>query len=301
MVTSVVADNVPATGKNNNSKVPDVDQVLSQVKKCSDTVNLRSQALTPQMQQQACDILLQQEAFFHETFKTEGKPVKHDFNRNLRANIYHTREDYIKYAGHHFNIPTDNGGMYLEGYPDIPGNQAEFIAYEKEGQIWNLQHEYVHYLDGRYNLYGDFCLSLHDSHSPPENCVQPAPVYPHTVWWSEGLGEYIVHPNHYPKTFATLKKELGKYKLSEIFNTSYSQNGGSSRVYSWGYAAVRFMIENHRKEIEDMLKFTRAGDYARYQALVKNWGNRFDQEFEQWLKEVTSNIQLAEDNNKKKQ
>ena len=44
---------------------------------------------------------------------------------------------------------TDNGGMYLEGSPNVAGNQARFVAYEAEWKqpdfhVWNLQHEYVH-------------------------------------------------------------------------------------------------------------------------------------------------------------
>ena len=53
-----------------------------------------------------------------------------------------------------YGIDTNNGGMYLEGDPAAAGNQPRFIAYEAEWvrpafQIWNLNHEYTHYLDGR--------------------------------------------------------------------------------------------------------------------------------------------------------
>ncbi|TMP65109.1 collagenase, partial [Pseudoalteromonas sp. S1609] len=90
-------------------------------------------------------------------------------------------DDYGKYAGVNFGFNTNNGGMYLEGDPSVVGNQANFIAYEAnyanaEHFVWNLEHEYVHYLDGRFDLYGDF-------NSPTED----------VVWWSEGVAEYIAN------------------------------------------------------------------------------------------------------------
>ncbi|PPJ44561.1 peptidase, partial [Rhizobium sp. KAs_5_22] len=84
------------------------------------------------------------------------------------------------YAGAIFGIDTNNGGMYLEGDPSAPGNQARFIAYEAEWlrptfEIWNLTHEYVHYLDGRFDMWGDFQAAMQQK----------------TVWWVEGFAEYL--------------------------------------------------------------------------------------------------------------
>ena len=264
-----------------------IDAVLSQSHACSDTIVIRSQALTKQQISDACQLLQTQEANFHQLFGTLNKPVANDNNHNMRANLYHSREDYVEHVTQHFDVPSDNGGMYLEGLPWKSDNQAEFVAYEKKGQVWNLAHEYVHYLDGRFNLYGDFCLSLHDSHSGPEYCPKPAPLYPHTVWWSEGVAEYISIGSHNPKALALIGSKQ-TYALSDIFNTSYEKNGGTDRVYRWGYLAVRFMIENHKDKIDTMLDFTRVGDYPRYQALLTDWGTSMDAEFDAWLKQLKS-------------
>ncbi len=264
---------------------PDIplNTVLSQLVNCSDTITIRSQSLTKKQQKDACKALSKQEKYFHQVFNTQGKPVKHDNNTSLRVNVYSSATDYKQHAGNHFNISTDNGGMYLEGYPEKPGNHAEFISYEKDEKIWNLRHEYVHYLDARFNLYGDFCASLHDNHSAPENCASPSPLYPHTVWWSEGLGEYIAWQNDHPRALTRIADKPAEYKLSEIFNTSYEKNGGGVRVYYWGYSAVRFMMEKQRDKVEEMLVFLRAGDFPRYQALVTSWGTSMDAEFAKWL------------------
>ncbi|MCW8997838.1 MAG: collagenase [Kangiellaceae bacterium] len=267
-------------------------EVLSQTTKCSETIVIRSQNLTEDEQLKACKMLRKQETTFHQLFNTQGKPVKHDLNQSLRVNVYASRDDYVKHASNHFNMPTDNGGMYLEGFPDKPDNQAEFVTYQRvlndKKVIWNLQHEYVHYLDGRYNIYGDFCASLHDSHSPPENCPKPAPLDPHTVWWTEGIAELVAKGESHPRAFNNVVKNLNKFKLSDIFNTSYEHNGGGDRVYYWGYFAARYMMEKQRDKIEQMLTFLRAGDFPRYQALIRSWDNHMDEDFERWLRAIVN-------------
>ena len=271
---------LPAIGAAQDT-LPPITQVLSQNHKCSDTIEIRSESLSVQQLTQACKLLSAQETEFHRLFNTKDSPVNDDYNQSMRANIYSDRDSYVKHVTAHFDVPSDNGGMYLEGFPDKQGNQAEFVAYEKNGQIWNLAHEYVHYLDGRFNLHGDFCASLHDSHSAPEYCPKPAPAYPHLVWWSEGLAEYISQGKNNPKAIEAAK--TNEYKLSELFNTSYENNGGTNRIYRWGYLATRFMLENHRAQVEAMLNFTRNNEYDKYQKLVRTWGTRYDDEFSQWL------------------
>ena len=267
----------------------EIQKVLSRTHACGPTLVLRSQALTPEQEQTTCKMLGEIEQKFHATFSRAGKPVKHDLNTALRANIYQSRDDFVKYAGAHFDMPTDNGGMYLEGLPEQPGNQAEFVANQKkDGSIHNLGHEYVHYLDGRFNLYGDFCANLHDSHAAPENCAKPAPMAPYLVWWTEGVAEYIAKgTSNLPASELAGAKT---YALSQLFNTAYESNNGTARVYSWGYLAVRFMMEKHRDKIEQMLNFTRNGDFPRYQSLIRSWGDSMDAEFANWLTSVATPV-----------
>ncbi|MEW6981317.1 collagenase [Colwelliaceae bacterium 6471] len=269
-VSELTADNVLA-----------VDEVLTQQHHCNDTIVIRSQQLSTEKRLAACEILVAQEQKFHHIFASDNKPVADDNNHTMRANVYHSRDEFVKYATAHFIMPTTNGGMYLEGYPDKAGNQAEFVAYERNGQIWNLRHEYVHYLDGRFNKYGDYCNGLHDDHQGPEFCPSPHLPYPHIIWWAEGVAEYIAHDTNNPDAVALAKEKT--FSLSELFNTSSNNNTGSDRVYRWGYLAVRFMMENHRADIDEMLSLTRQGDWQGYQNLLKSWGTSFDDEFEQWL------------------
>ncbi len=272
--------------KNNLSQnTQPVEKVLVISHVCSDSLVIRAQKLSSTQASQTCAMLTEKEKLFHETFQQKDNPVKHDFNSKLRVNIYASRDDYAKFATQHFNISTDNGGMYLEGLPHLPDNQAEFITYFRGDIIWNLSHEYIHYLDGRFNIYGDFCAALHDSHEPPENCAKPAPLLPHTVWWSEGMAEYLAKGNTHPRAFDAIEKSENNFSLSQIFDTSYEKNGGTERVYYWGYFATRYMLEEQRDKTEQMLVFLRTGDFPRYQALLRSWGDSLDKPFAAWLKQ----------------
>lgn len=258
------------------------DRVLNHAHRCGPSLLLRSQALQAGQEAQICQDLGAVERRFHALFGTAGKPVAQDVNEALRANIYASVKDFKQWAGGHFDMPVDNGGMYLEGHPERPGNQAEFVAYQRgDGSVHNLAHEFTHYLDSRFNLYGDFCANLHDSHSPPENCAQPSPLRPYLVWWTEGVAEYVAQGDAHPRLKAIAQAQ--KLPLSELFVTGYETQGGTERVYGGGYLAVRYMMERQRPRIEQMLALTRVGDYPRYQALVRGWGQGMDADFAAWV------------------
>ena len=257
-----------------------IEQVLSYTYDCAPNLTLRFQSLTEQNIKDSCALLLDTQTRFQQLFNRQGKPVAHDNNRVLRANIYASRDDYQTYVTPHFDVPSNNGGMYLEGLPHLPENRAEYVAFLRDGKVWNLNHEFVHYLDGRFNLYGDYCMGLHDNHAGPEYCLKPAPKPPYLTWWTEGIAEYVAHMENNPKAVALAKHKT--YLLSELLYNS-GEGWNTDKVYRWGYLAARYMMEEQREKVEEMLFFTRQGDFPRYQALVLSWGTSMDEAFNQWL------------------
>jgi hypothetical protein len=236
--------------------------------KCSDTLKIRAQHLFNDQAAWICDVLGTQETNFHQTLKTLGIPVADDNNSSLELIIFDSANDYGTYAGQFFNISTNNGGMYLEGAPSVDKNQARFIAYEADWKrpnfhVWNLQHEYVHYLDARFDLYGDFMRGMSVN----------------TVWWTEGLAEYISTRDN--NTRAINLGESQTVALSEIFKNTY--DSGQDRVYRWGYLAVRFMFEKHSADIDQIVTYTRNDQYTEYQTFIDNIGTTYDVEFNTWL------------------
>ncbi|WKX70761.1 collagenase [Streptomyces sp. XD-27] len=251
-----------------------IKEVLPVQHDCGDGITVRAQEITGAQLDEACDSLKNQNEFFHNIARDSG-PVEGDLNDTIEVTAFDSSTDYKTYAGIIYGIDTNNGGMYLEGDPTAEDNQPRFIAYEAEWlkpkfAIWNLNHEYTHYLDGRFDMYGDF----------------EAGVTTPTVWWIEGFAEYVSY-TYRKENYDKAIEEAGKhtYKLSELWNTTY-ENSNTTRTYQWGYLAVRFMLEKHRSEVDTVLGSYRTGDWEgarRY--LTESIGDRYDSEFDSWLTE----------------
>ncbi|WP_053738137.1 collagenase [Nocardia sp. NRRL S-836] len=235
---------------------------------CSTTLKIRAQQMTATELRQTCASLAGQDAVFHRVVRDPG-PVAGDRNTSLEVVVFNTAGDYRTYAGVLFDIDTNNGGMYLEGDP--AANQARFIAHEADWlptfAIWNLNHEYTHYLDGRFDMYGDFT----------ENMRTP------TVWWIEGFAEYLSYTYRgevYGDAIAEAKNQT--YALSALFDTTYDHD--TKRVYNWGYLAVRYLAERHPADVQAVLADYRAGDWAGARDhLTRVIGTRYDSDWYGWL------------------
>lgn len=246
-------------------------------RECSTTLRVRSQALTSAQLDWVCSTIAQEEVFFHNRIGTSsGNPVANDHNDQLEMVIFHSSTDYQTYAGTIFGIDTNNGGMYLEGDPSAPGNQPRFVAYEAEWlrptfDVWNLTHEYIHYLDGRFIWYGRF-----------SDYPMAAPYS--GVWFFEGFGEYMSY-SFRSLTYTSAVNEAAnpdKFTLSQLFDTVYSTD--YARTYQWGYLAVRFMFERHRPDIDAMIAITRQGQYSTgYRSWLDSIRNAYNAEFRAWL------------------
>ncbi|WP_033259357.1 MULTISPECIES: collagenase [Kitasatospora] len=245
--------------------------VLTVDRVCSPTLHIRAQALSTTELDSTCSSLANEDALFHSVVKDNG-PVADDVNTALEVVVYDSSYDYRLYAWSMFDIDVDNGGMYLEGTPSKAGNQARFIAHEAEWlrpafSIWNLNHEYAHYLDGRFDFYGDY------------EAGQTNP----NIWWIEGFAEYMSYTYRdvrYDDAIAQAAK--GTYKLSTLFDTTY-ENTDSTRTYNWGYLATRYMLQSHPQDVAAYLGKTRTGDYTGARAVITGIGTSYDADFAKYL------------------
>ncbi|MBB5630652.1 collagenase [Sphaerisporangium krabiense] len=246
--------------------------VLTVTYTCSSSLRIRAQQMTSAQLSGTCASLANQDAYFHSIAKDGNRPVAYDYNTTLEVCVFDSSTDYQTYAGAMFGIDTNNGGMYLEGDPSASGNQPRFIAYEAEWvrptfEIWNLNHEYTHYLDGRFNMYGDFTAGV----STP------------TIWWIEGFAEYISY--HYRGVrYDAAMTEAGyrTYALSTLFGTTYSHD--TTRIYRWGYLAVRYMIEQRPADVATVLGYYRSGSWSTARSfLTGSIGTRYDSAWWTWL------------------
>ncbi|KAF7785951.1 hypothetical protein PRUB_a0368 [Pseudoalteromonas rubra] len=255
-----------------------ISQVLGNRLMCpSGNLFIWAQDMTAEQLAWTCNSLKAHEDHFHQLLRTDRVPVTPDDNDSLRMVIFNDKKEWVTYGGVLFNVSTNNGGTYREGDPSAPGDQATFYAYEHVSErpvfdIWNLRHEYVHYLEGRYISKGDF----HDSNSAGR-----------TVWFGEGIAEYSSLKNCNP--YAVEEARKGTYSLSTIFSNEYGV--GQTRIYDWGYLATRFMYEQQNAAFFDMLTLFKEGDFARYRSeLVDKWVAQklYDDQFANWLGQVDS-------------
>lgn len=233
-----------------------------------DQFTVIAQKISPAQMDEVCTRLKAHEQYFHSRLTTNWNPVKDDDTRNLNVVIYASSDDYSSYNYALYGYDTNNGGIYIEGDPSQPNNIGQFFCYvqhdwDGKWDVWNLEHEITHYFDGRYDMYGDF---------PNMNS------YP-TVWWSEGLGEYMAHKDNYDSAKSTCTAK--QYVLSSIFMTTYEE--GTEKVYRYGYSAVRFMFERHRSEVDTLLGFFRTGKFKEYTSYIKfTIGTKYDAEHSKW-------------------
>ncbi|MFD7416494.1 collagenase [Kitasatospora purpeofusca] len=246
------------------------DAYLTDIKQCSPSIRILAESMTPDQLDSTCTSLNGQDAFFHAVARDNG-PVADDLNSTIDVVVFDRYEEYDLLSPVMFGNSTSNGGMYLEGDPAKAGNKARFVAYEKTWgepgfSIWNLNHEYTHYLDARFNMYGDF---------------QAADSF-FVAWWTEGLAEVVA--DSYLKVVNTKAIEAAAqhtYRLSELFDSHYQNE---DRTYRWGYLAVRYMLERHRPDVDSLLALYRKGDWAGSRTLLKTTiGTRYDADFDSWL------------------
>jgi len=248
-------------------------EILPITHSCSASLNVRAQALTNEQLVGICNTLGTQESYFHQKLNTNYTPVANDNNSTLELVIYDNTDQYKRFSYNIFGNSVNNGGIYLEGDPAVAGNQARFFAHEAgwllpEFKVWNLEHEYVHYLDGRFNKKGTFQdFNSHDS-----------------VWWGEGIAEYIAKKNFDDGAIVEARKNT--YKLSELLRTNYDHD--QTRIYSWSYLAVRFMFERQSSNVNNILAKLRTGNFTGYDTILNNIGTSLDVEFASWLQTVQS-------------
>ncbi|NRR32765.1 collagenase [Oxalobacteraceae bacterium] len=245
------------------------DTVLKYSRSCSPSLRIRAQDMSEAQLIDSCNRLQTEEGYVHDMLLTKRTPVANDNNTSLELVVFDDYTNYSKYASIIYGISTDNGGMYLEGDPAVAGNQARFIAHEASWlrptfKVWNLEHEYVHYLDGRFDMKGDFGAAV----------TKP------TVWWIEGIAEYLSLKND--NQAAIDMARTGTYRLSQVFGNNYQMSDYVNRAYRWGYMATRFMMERHRSDVDTVLGKFRVGDYDGYQNYMAYIGTRYDNEFAAW-------------------
>ncbi|MGX8943054.1 collagenase [Symbiopectobacterium sp. Eva_TO] len=217
---------------------------------------------------------------FHESFGE--KSVRDDYSKPLEIIVMKNKDHYHRYGNYPFRIDTNNGGIYIEGNSNNPNNQPRIFVYMKDNNIHNFGHEIVHYLDGKYNKYGDANMF------PSEEIT----------WWSEGLAEYISHgkKNEYAESVLMNCPPENRPSLRQIIDIDgFSANGHSERLYAWPYFVQKFLdsspqLRSVRGELVRSLRqeIGSSGDKPSYSRVLKNFGQKYNEEFYYWLNQQSN-------------
>tara|TARA_R110000851_G_scaffold186204_1_gene335503 strand:+ start:253 stop:3225 length:2973 start_codon:yes stop_codon:yes gene_type:complete len=211
--------------------------------------------------------------------------IDNDPNEIIKMYIFKSSEDYGNLGRMFFNIPTSNGGIYIE-------NAGSLYTFNRESETLPLdmllKHEYVHYLDGRYNIHGTYGeLEFYDWSTG---------IY---SWWVEGLANYVASASgedgYYISEYSSswiFNNEGNHFNLKESLRNSYS-NGGALYAYSesaWGY------LNNIMPEkIHEMFKLVSSNSTQSFWDLVNSIAN--DSSLEQGYVEYLNKITLDYENN----
>ncbi|WP_083462418.1 collagenase [Kitasatospora griseola] len=248
-----------------------------------DTRTILSQDLTAAELAAVCDDLKGEDAYYHRLVRDNG-PIPGQYESTVQIVVFASREDYQTYAGAMYNVPTDNGGITMNGDPDDPANLPYTLMYRHPNEngftarIWNLNHEYAHVLDSRYNMKGKFGQQI---------------SYP-ALWWIEGSAEYASYAyRNITDTRAMAEAAKHSYPLSSLFQSTYD-NSDTNRTYMWGYLAARYMIERYPTTVQTVLSKYRTGDYAGAYNYVNSIGTLYDSSFDSWLDRCAAGDCLAD-------
>ncbi|MFH9347797.1 collagenase [Kitasatospora sp. NPDC017646] len=236
-----------------------------------DNRTIRTEDLSPAELSTVCASLRGEDTFFHNLVKDNG-PVPDQYGKTITLAVFSNRDDYLTYSWAIYGNSTDNGGQTVMDVTD-PNNKPVSVMYRKAwndgfpANVWNLNHEYTHYLDNIYDMKGNFSTEI----SVPD------------IWWIEGVAEYESYAYRgTTDTQAMDEAAAHRYKLSTIFQNTYD-NSDTVRTYPWGYLAVRYMFEKHPADIQNMLGHFRAGDYQGGYAVYNGLGTSYDADFDSWL------------------
>jgi len=240
---------------------------------CNPEITILAQALSAGELNTACTELAGQDAYVQSVVKDSG-PIPNQYNDTDNIVVFASSLDYEIYAPLIYGVTTDNGGITIYNTPSTPGNQDYSILYQDSfpdgytDNIWNLNYEYTHFLDARYDTMGTWT----DMEILPN------------IWWIEGISGYI-SASYRGVTDTDAVTDAGEhtYALSTLWQTTYA-NSNDDRVFPWSYLAVRYMLQEHPADMQTILNDYRAGNYtAGYDYYADTIGTRYDADFNTWL------------------
>ena len=276
---------VPLSGKIDPDGLPvSSDEAMKQLEEktfplffnIDNDVTVRHRNLTAKQIETIKTYITEVKAEFFESFslKKDEPNATEDYTVGVIIDVFDTddlyKEMFPKLFDHKaFNDADLNAGMCFENNPSFKGNIVR-IALKRfkdidEFEILNLKHEFIHYLDMRYN-WASVGLEPND-------------------WWMEGLAEYFGNPDHEKEDIKIIKRK--KYTLKTIMKGTKNDNsvsGAEELRYSGGHMVIKYMFDKRIKEMEELVDIIRnENDEEKYNKWIKDFVAKYNVDFSKWI------------------
>ena len=164
--------------------------------------DIRAQTLTDKQKNFVCDRLAMTQKRFKSAWRSIDPdivtPIEKDLNIRVIAELFSSMKSFTTWMSY-LQDSSNNSGVFHEESPEDPKSpRAAFRTFNgihwTSGltHYWNLEHEFAHYLDGRYIKKGNYSTTSKHNVS----------------WWSEGLAQYFGFWNGPERLFATAHSTL---------------------------------------------------------------------------------------------
>lgn len=215
------------------------------------------------------------------------QPVAGDVNESLNMVVFGSKKEYEDYATYLYNIPTNNGGMYIE-------RRSTFYTWDRTVGVESslsleslFRHEYVHYLQGRYLIPGYW---------------DETDMYKgnRMVWYEEGMAEFFSGSTDVNgiKPLASnvrIVKSAAKNwpTLNTVFNSSYSS--GNFFHYYYGNMAWYNWYVNDFGKLKTFFDLTRSNNVKGFDNLVNSLRTSGQRLYSRFLNDVNNGIILGKE------
>lgn len=188
-------------------------------------------------------------------------PILNDPNGQMTMIIYGTRREYEQYQSFLYELPTNNGGIYIE-------EDGTLYTYQRTPQesIYTLEellrHEYSHYIIGRYlidGLWGN--ASIYDNNR--------------MVWFDEGMAEFLTWSN--PQGIKVRKilveqisdDQAQRMTPDQILSATY----GDFKFYRYAALFFNYLYAEQTDTLRDILYFAHNSDIEGFDNLIARLRN----------------------------
>ena len=254
-----------------NNTAYDTSELIKQYT-CNSETHIYSQVTVDS--DDICQSLAEVEGLFFERFGSV--PVPDDYNNNRDLYIYKDRSNYL---AKDFN--TSSYGKYIEQEPSDPQSNGEIYSYLLDnGNVKNQSHEYIHYLDGRFNKYGDY------------HATELA------AWWTEGLAEYLQHL-HWGVASSFIKKSISDYGSDFTLNTIFSLTKDDYKtdyfdlVYDGGNVALCYFLQEEPAALKTLLSHSRSGNWSAWSSELDNLAAIYGDDFDIFVNELSTDEKVC--------